>query len=198
MNMMNTIVTSIVVVISSLAFSQGPAKELDLSKRVVIKDSLGNAIKLSDCTDLLNSKEYMLHPENNESGKVMYYLLKRASSEEQELFSNKMVSTVSSERFNEIKKGRFIFTSHNGEEIKIRRRKNKQVERIKNEDGSVTKTKYRITWLDDASYILKPWKKVTEMAKTPRYKIVEITGSSYSIRVIQKYSVGPSLQVLSL
>lgn len=194
---MKPIITSIILVIlfAGSALSQGPAKGLVIEKRTVIKDSMFQVIKFSDCTEKLQSKEWVLHPEKNEQGKVIYLLLKRATTEEKELLSDQKVSGVTSEEFEKLKRGKFILKSKNGDETRIRRRGNKQVECVKNKDGSKQKTKYRITWLEDASYILKPWNKVTEMSKTPRYKVVEITDTSYTVRVVQKSSLGPVIQL---
>jgi len=194
---MKYLIVSILLVLfsASPALSQGLANDLILSKRTVIRDSLGKAVELSDCTDRLNSKQWILHPEKNEQGKILYYLLKRPSSDEKELLSDDKVSSITSEQINKLKRDKFILTSENGKETRICRRGNKQVERTKTNDGSKEKIKYRITWLEDGSYILKPWNKVTEMSKTPRYKVVAVTDSSYTVRVIGKYSLGSKIEL---
>ncbi|MFK7787793.1 MAG: hypothetical protein AB8B56_21910 [Crocinitomicaceae bacterium] len=194
---MKSILTSLTLVLlfSGSVFSQGPAKGMTISKRTIIRDSLGQVIKLSDCTEKLKSTDWILHPENNEQGKLLHLLLKRTTTQEKELLSDERVSDVSSEQFDKIKRGRYILTAKDGSETRIRRRGNKQIECTKNEDGSKQKIKYRIAWLDDASYILKPWNKVTEMAKTPRYKIVEVTDASYAVRVVNENSLGPVIQL---
>lgn len=192
---MKVFVTSLVLLCTSVAFSQGPAQDLILTKRMVIKDSLGQVVSFSDCTDQLKTKEWILHPEKNEQGKIIYYLLKKASDSEREILSDSKVSEITEDAFSELKRGKYILTAQNGDETRIRRKGNKQVERTKTESGDKMKVKYRITWLDDASYILKPWNKVTETSKTPRYKIIEVGEDSHTIRVIQQSSLGATMEV---
>ena len=74
MNMKNAFFTSLIVLLftNGFVFSQGRLSGMEITEETIIKDTLGNVLKLSDCSEYINSDGWLFHPENDERGKLEY------------------------------------------------------------------------------------------------------------------------------
>lgn len=189
--------TSLIVLLfaNSFVFSQGLPEVVTITERTVIKDKMGQVLKLSECTNFLISSDWVLQPEKNEQGKVLYLLLRKTTELEKELLSEAPVSSIDKKDLRRVKRGKFYQETQGYGPLQIRRRRKKQLESNYSVDGEKETRKYQITWLDDASYILNASKNAEIDAETLRYKLVEVTDEYYIARVVGKSYLGETVKV---
>ncbi|PHR26441.1 MAG: hypothetical protein COA38_14765 [Fluviicola sp.] len=195
--MKNAFFTSLVVLLftNGFVYSQGQPKSIKLTERTTIKDTLGNILKLSDCSEYINADGWIFQPEKNEQGKVLYVLLRKTTKAESELFSKTSVSAIKDKEIKTVKRGKFFLPTTEEGDLRIRRRRNKQIEYRTNSNGVTVKSKFRIVWSDDTSYALTPIGTDVENSNELRYKVVEISDDYYIARVIGENYLGETIKV---
>ena len=194
--MRNIFFTSLIVLLCSNGFvySQGLPENITITSRTVVKDTLGNVIKLADYAEQLNSGDWILHRENNEGGKLLYILLMKATKAEKELLSEKRVATIQDEDIKAVRKGKFTVRTEEFNSLSIKRRRNTQIEFGINSER-ISKSKHKIVWLDDASYVLMRDRRDEITPETLRYKLVEVQDDYYIARVVGKNFLGETFKV---